>query len=71
MFVTTNITIIPLKNQLNRKIIVTFGKSINNDDRATSTITILACGGAGAYAGQFSAQARALVDGVFLSQLAK
>ena len=71
MFVTTNITIIPLKNQLNRKIIVTFGKSFYNDDRATAFNSILACGDAGAYAGQFSAQARALVDGVFLSQLAE
>lgn len=53
----TNITIIPLKNQLNRKIIVTFGKTQDYDDRATSTFSIPACGGAGAYAGQFSAQA--------------
>ena len=71
MFVTTNITIIPLKNQLNRKIIVIFGKSIYNDNRATSTFSIPACGGAGAYVGQFSAQTRSLVDGVFLSQLAE
>ena len=57
MFVTTNITIIPLKNQLNRKIIVTFDKTHDYDDRATPFNSIFARGGAAADVGQFSAQA--------------
>jgi|GEM_PF-3074798 len=38
----TNITIIPLKNQLNRKIIVTFDKTHDYDDRATPFNSIFA-----------------------------
>lgn len=39
------------------KIIVTFDKTHDYDDRATPFNSIFARGGAGAYAGQFPAQA--------------